>query len=148
MDLNQKRFANWYSPKILKLQDGTIVQANQNIGIWEIERKSKTLYWHFNPKNAKPIANYDKLNVKTIEQAKSPLNLKYALALLFSKDVGVEFSRSKIPFSAIACFTDHCDFDTEENLIKQREFFKKYNIKVTKGFFLNHFFKTKRYCFG
>ena len=46
-----------------------------------------------------------------------------------------------MPFAAIVCFTDHCDFDTLSLLQQQRNFFKKNNIKITKGFFLNHFSK-------
>ena len=65
------------------------------------------------------------------------------IALLFSKKSGVEFSRSKIPFSAVACFTDHCDFDTLQNLKIQRELFKTCNIKITKGFFLNNYSKRE-----
>jgi hypothetical protein len=64
-----------------------------------------------------------------------------ALELLFPKQSAIEVSRSIVPFSAIACFTDHCDFDTLENLQQQRLFFKKHQIKVTKGFFLKHFSK-------
>jgi len=52
-------------------------------------------------------------------------------------------SRSKIPFAATACFTDHCDFDTAANLARQREFFKSKKITITKGFFLNHFSKRE-----
>ena len=44
-------------------------------------------------------------------------------------------------FSAIICFTDHCDFDTAENLKIQLYFFNENHIKITKGFFLNHFSK-------
>jgi hypothetical protein len=61
--------------------------------------------------------------------------------LLFSKIGALELSRSVLPFSAIACFTDHCDFDTLANLKLQRQLFEQTNIKVTKGFFLNHFSK-------
>jgi hypothetical protein len=144
VDINQKRIANWYAPKLLKLANNQIVQANQNSGIWEVNtKKNNVLYWHFNPKNSKPIANYDRNNTKHIMQAVSQSNLDRPLALLCSNAFGIEVSRSKFPFSAIACFTDHCDFDTLNNLIQQRQFFKKHNIKVTKGFFLNHYSKRE-----
>jgi len=68
-------------------------------------------------------------------QSVSKCNFINPLALLFPLDEGIEISRSKIPFSAIACFTDHCDFDTLRNLKQQRQFFKTYNIRITKGFF-------------
>ena len=144
VDVKQKRIANWYSPKLLKLQNNLIVQSNQNLGIWEVNTENNTiLYWHFNPKYSKPIANYNKNNSKGIIQAVSQSNFDKPLSLLFSNDFGIEVSRSKFPFSAIACFTDHCDFDTLDNLILQRCFFKEHNIKVTKGFFLNHFSKRE-----
>jgi hypothetical protein len=61
--------------------------------------------------------------------------------LLFSKIGALELSRSALPFLAIACFTDHCDFDTLANLKLQRQLFEQTIIKVTKGFFLDHFSK-------
>lgn len=144
VDTHKRRLANWYSPKILKLENNTFVQANQNLGIWEVNTKSRNvLYWHFNPENANPISNYNKTNAKNIIQSDSQVKLNVPLAFLFSNDFGIEVSRSKFPFSAIACFTDHCDFDTVNNLIQQRQFFKKHKIKVTKGFFLNHYSKRE-----
>lgn len=144
VDIKQKRMANWYAPKLIKLQNNQIVQPNQNLGIWEVNAKEKQiLYWHFNPVNAKPISNYNKDNSKGIIQAISKKPREIPLSFLFSNDFGVEISRSKFPFSAIACFTDHCDFDTLDNLTLQRQFFKEHNIKVTKGFFLNHFSKRE-----
>ncbi|WP_400078010.1 hypothetical protein [Winogradskyella sp. R77965] len=144
VDIKERRLANWFSPKLLKLKNNQIVQANQNIGIWEVNsQKKNVLYWHFNPKNANPIANYDSNNSKDIIQAVSEISFEKPLALLFPKNFGIEISRSKFAFSAIACFTDHCDFDTLNNLVEQRHFFKKHNIKITKGFFLNHYSKRK-----
>ena len=144
VDVKQRRLANWYSPKLLKLENNQIVQANQTVGIWEVNAKRKNvLFWHFNPNNANPISSYDKNNVKNIIQADSQIKFIKPLSLLFSNDHGIEVSRSKFPFSAIACFTDHCDFDTLNNLIQQRQFFKKHNIKITKGFFLNHYSKRE-----
>ncbi|WCO02544.1 polysaccharide deacetylase family protein [Psychroserpens ponticola] len=144
VDINQRRISNWYSPKLLKLENNQIVQSNQNIGIWDVNTNRKNiLLWHFNPDNANPISSYDKSNSKNITQAVSKVNLDEPLSFLFSNHFGIEVSRSKFPFSAIACFTDHCDFDTLNNLIEQRHFFKEHNIKVTKGFFLNHYSKRK-----
>ena len=47
-----------------------------------------------------------------------------------------ELSFSKIPFKGVVIFTDHCDFDSDILLRRQREFFEKHAIKSTKGFFL------------
>lgn len=143
VDLSQDRIANDFSPKIIILQNGSYVQANINFGIWEINKKQPNmLLWKFNPEFAAPLTRYsNELNTKKIVSANSQLVLKDNLALLFTRINPIEVSRSKIPFSAIACFTDHCDFDTLENLKIQREFFKEIDLKITKGFFLNHFSK-------
>lgn len=143
VNCNSDRIANEFCPKIIKLKDGTLVQGNRNIGIWEVNKKQKkVLLWRFNPQYASSLTNYIKdQNEVTIQSANQNFNWKQNLAILFSKKNAIEFSRSKIPFTAIACFTDHCDFDTSENLKIQRAFFKQNNIKITKGFFLNHFSK-------
>jgi hypothetical protein len=143
VNCNSDRIANEFCPKIIKLKDGTLVQGNRNIGIWEVNKKQKKiLLWRFNPEYASSLTNYIKdQNEVTIQSANQNFNWKQNLAILFSKKNAIEFSRSKIPFTAIACFTDHCDFDTSENLSIQRAFFKQNNIKITKGFFLNHFSK-------
>jgi hypothetical protein len=140
---DEDRIANQFSPKIIRLKNGQNVQANITNGIWEINKKESTiLYWKFNPENAAPLTTYSgNDNKKIIANASQDFVFKEIPSLLFPINNGIEFSRSKIPFSAVACFTDHCDFDTPENLIIQREFFKKVNVKTTKGFFLNHFSK-------
>jgi hypothetical protein len=143
VDCNSDRIANEFCPKIIKLKDGTLIQANRNIGIWEVNKnQKKVLLWRFNPEYASSLTNYIKdQNEVTIQSANQNFNWNENLAILFSKKNAIEFSRSRIPFTAIACFTDHCDFDTLENLKIQRAFFKRNNIKITKGFFLNHFSK-------
>lgn len=142
-DAEQSKVIVEFSPKIIKLSSGFLVQANITMGIWEFDAKKPTkLFWKFNTEYSKPITVYSGVtNTKTYIQANSYLHFPVQPALLFTDRGAIEISKSKIPFSAITCFTDHCDFDTEENLIAQREFFKKKNIKVTKGFFLNHFSK-------
>lgn len=142
-DVNSDRIANEYTPKIIKLEDGTYVQANINQGIWEVHKKNPyKLIWKFNPEFSKPVTEYvGPTAQKRIYQANSKSVFLENPTLLFSKNGALEISRSKIPFSAIACFTDHCDFDTLDNLKLQRQLFSETNIKVTKGFFLNHFSK-------
>jgi len=129
------------STKLIRLSNGRFLQPSQNIGIWEVDPKTpKTLLWHFKPNLSEPIVNYTgQENFRRIKQATATVTTEVPLLLLISPTAGLEVSRSKIPFSAIACFTDHCDFDTLENLILQRQFFKKHQIKITKGFFLNQF---------
>ncbi|MGL2994921.1 hypothetical protein [Flavobacterium sp. TSSA_36] len=136
--------ANPFCPKIIKLSDGTLVQANIVEGIWEVHPKKNQsiVWWRFHPQHANPITRYTKPgNDRILTQASVDFSSLPSLSLLFSRQNAIEFSRSKLPFSAIVCFTDHCDFDTAENLVLQRRFFKENGIKVTKGFFLNHFSK-------
>lgn len=140
--LDKTYTSNPYCPKILITENGEYIQPNINIGIWEIDAKRPyELIWKFNPYYSTPIINYDKQNLKEISLS-NYLNTKN-VCLLFSKQNALEVSRSQIPFSAIACFTDHCDFDTLENLRILRPFFKRHNIKTTKGFFLNHYSKRE-----
>ena len=140
---NADRIANEYSPKIMQLSNGVIIQANITTGIWEINEKNrKVLLWRFNPEMASTIAHYSgSNNEKVFVRANQKIDFKENPALLFTTKQAIEISRSKIPFSAITVFTDHCDFDTAENVSLQRAFFKENTIKISKGFFLNHFSK-------
>lgn len=144
-DLSQTRISNWYSPKVLKLENGLIVQANQQNGVWSVDGgRPEILVWTSSPKESGPLADYQGSgNKKTIRYAKQPRDLTSKPALLSSWKYGVEISRSKVPFSGIVCFTDHCDFDTLENLKVQRAFFKKHGVVTTKGFFLDHYSKRE-----
>jgi hypothetical protein len=128
------------SPLLIQLSSGNYVQATRHMGFWTINPKTpKILVWEFNSKYATPFTQYEPPhNLKQIKNCISELKLD-TIGLLFSPHGGLEVSRSKIPFSGVICFTDHCDFDTVANLKTQRAFFKKYGIKVTKGFFLNNF---------
>ncbi|HEY6142797.1 MAG TPA: hypothetical protein VIV55_05110 [Flavobacterium sp.] len=131
-----------FVPKILKLSDGFFVQPNSMIGVWEYSKKyNNKIIWRLNHPDVAVVAKYQGAsNKKNYCQTESQ-KITEPIALLFSKVGAVEFSRSKIPFSAVACFTDHCDFDTPENLKLQRNLLKETGVKVTKGFFLNHFSK-------
>ena len=143
VDLSHDRIATSFSPKIIKLENLNYIQANTNIGIWEVSKSNPyVLLWRFNPEFSSPITKYSNPNnSKIIESANSEYDFYQNLELLFSNKNALEISRSKIPFSAIACFTDHCDFDTLNNLKAQRLFFKELKIKISKGFFINHFSK-------
>lgn len=144
VDCKKDRVATEFSPKIIKLSNNILVQSNTTNGIWEVKKSQpKSLFWKFNPENAYPIVNYvGSKNEKKIIQAENKINWNVKLELLFPK-TAIEISRSPFPFSAIVCFTDHCDFDTIANLKTQREFLKEHSIKVTKGYFLNHFSKRE-----
>ncbi len=142
---NRDRIAGPFTPKIIKLSNGTFVQPNVNLGFWEVQKKNpKVLLWRFNPPHASPLTVYSgKHNERVVAEANPIVTFSTPLELLFTTKTSIEFSRSPKPFAAIACFTDHCDFDTLDNLKQQRAFFKTNKIKVTKGFFLNHFSKRE-----
>ncbi len=144
VDLKYDRIATEFSSKIIKLSNQKFVQANISNGIWEVEKRNPNiLLWKFNPENSKVITNYEgEKNRKSLSSTIQKSLFKAIPSLLFT-DKPLEFSRSKIPFSAIAIFTDHCDFDTLENLQIQRAFFKEKGIRITKGFFLSNFSKRK-----
>lgn len=128
------------SPLLLQLASGSYVQATRHVGFWSIDSKRpQILIWEFNSQYATPYTQYEPPNnLKHIKNCISESE-QDTIGLLFSSHGGIEVSRSKIPFSAVLCFTDHCDFDTLTNLKTQRAFFKLHDIKVTKGFFLNNF---------
>lgn len=142
---NKDCIANEFTPKIITLNPDFYVQANINAGIWEVKKENpKVLFWRFNPIHSAPITIYSgSQSEKIIASANREFEYFELPTLLFSLTNGIEFSRSINPFSAIVCFTDHCDFDTLESIKLQRAFFKSNGIKVTKGFFLNHFSKRK-----
>jgi hypothetical protein len=143
VDTKQNRIAGEWVPKIIQLENGYYVQPNQNKGYWEIHKnKPNVLLWRFHPAFSNPLTVYTgSKNERVLAEAHTVLPEDCSLSLLFSKQNAIEFSRSPEPFLPIVCFTDHCDFDTLESLKIQREFFKQHQIKVTKGFFLNHFSK-------
>lgn len=142
VDLSKNRIANSFCPKIVQLDQNVFVQANTTAGIWEVNKQyPNQLIWRFNPSFSNGITQYKgKENAKAIDAANSVISFVETPTLLFTHQP-LEISRSKIPFSAIACFTDHCDYDTPENLEVQRVFFDQLSLKTTKGFFLNHYSK-------
>ena len=136
-------------PKIIKLSNGFFVQPNSTVGVWEFNKKYKNkISWKFNHPDASALSVYKQISKRKFTSHKIAIPTASQksiekLALLFSKEGAVEWSRSKIPFSAVACFTDHCDFDTLENLELQRNLLKDSCVKITKGFFLHHFSKRE-----
>ncbi len=133
--------SNNLSTKCIQLKDGYKILPSKNLGVWEYNSNKKNrLIWRLENKYISPILQFDNNDNKEFIDVFSfhkELNLK----LLITNQTVPEFSRSKIPFSSILCFTDHCDFDSLLLLQKQRKLFKDFGIKTTKGFFLNHFSK-------
>ena len=129
---------NSHSPKILVLEDGTHIVSSKNIGSWVI-KDSTTIEWVLKSPYLTPLFHYNQRGERIFR--KSFCTENYELGLLLTKQEVPEFSRSKLPFKPIICFTDHCDFDDYDKLSKQLEFFKENIITISKGFFLNHFSK-------
>lgn len=139
---NKSYLASELCPKILQLSNGLYIQANTVKGAWTISPDNTTLHWLFNQPYQYPYTQYaNSNNQKITKHHKYTINLSI-LKLLATKHP-LEFSRSKIGFTPVVCFTDHCDFDTRDNLKTIRTFFKKYHIKTTKGIFLNQFSKRE-----
>ena len=137
---NQDHILNEHCPKILVLEDHSYVMSSKNIGAWELI-DHKTIEWVLKSPELHPVFEYGQDNIRIFKTAFTPED--YNLTLLFSKDAVPEFSRSKIAFKPMVCFTDHCDFDNNELVKKQLEFFNQKGVKISKGFFLNHFSKRK-----
>jgi hypothetical protein len=139
---NKNFIATNLAPKILKLANGFYVEPSSTIGVWEYKKNyTNKILWRLNHPDASVITKYEGPEYKKTYQPVENQKIVESVALLFSKKGAIEFSRSRIPFSAVACFTDHCDYDTAENLQQQRYLLNESGVKITKGFFLNHFSK-------
>jgi hypothetical protein len=140
VNLNKTRFSNDLSPKILKFKNENYLLSNKYIGVWEINPKNRNiLKWHIHSSDLSPFFYFDAKGKRNWVDTPISFDESLVLKLFYGKTKPIEISRSKLPFSAVMIFTDHCDFDSDTLLVKQREFFKKHKIKVTKGFFLHHF---------
>ena len=131
---------NSHSPKIIIFENELHMFSSSNVGAWVIEDKRR-IKWILKSSVLTPVFQYAANARRIFETAFDIEN--YELEVLFTKQEVPEFSRSKIPFKPIICFTDHCDFDDDESLETQLSFFKEYGIKISKGFFLNHFSKRE-----
>ena len=140
VSLTKNRIANEYSPKILQLSNGLFIQAGNTLGCWEVEKNTKnTLNWHFHTPGLCPVFYFNP--ERSFYQPTILVSDVISFKLLFTKKSPVEWSRSLIPFSAILCLTDHCDFDSLQLLKRQREILKECNVRISKGIFLNHYSK-------
>jgi hypothetical protein len=127
------------SPKILKFSDGSYLMANRYIGTWLYDPEEPTqIEWIIFGKDVQPYFRYDKKHKREWLEVGGRLHEDLELQLIETENP-IELSFSKLSFKPVIIFTDHCDFDSDVLLKKQREFFKSKNIKVTKGFFLKKY---------
>ncbi|NVK53268.1 MAG: hypothetical protein HWD85_10065 [Flavobacteriaceae bacterium] len=131
--------ANVHSPKILKLESNDHVVPKRNLGCWQYQ-SSHHLRWFFWHPMLSPTMVYDSKDMRHFLKSKEFSDeTKIQNGLYFSQGKVQEWARTPNGFLPTICFTDHSDFDTIQNLKVQRDFFKKNNIKTTKGFFLYDF---------
>jgi hypothetical protein len=124
------------SPKILKFDDGSYLMANRYIGTWVYDpQKPLELEWVIVGKDVQPFFRYNDQHGRDWLEVGAEINEDIELTVYETREP-FEVSFSKIPFKPVVIFTDHCDFDSDVLLKKQREFFKEMNLKATKGFFL------------
>ncbi len=139
VDVSRRRLANFHSPKALMLKNGQKVVAGETTGLWEYDPKHpKRLTWIVADKWLSPMFRYDEKDKKHFVEPEFVPEEPMTFSLLFTKGQIPEFSRSRVPFSAILNFSDHCDFDSLELMELQRGLFKKCQIRVSKGAFLFH----------
>lgn len=139
---NKNRISNELSPKIIKFENENYLLANRYLGVWAIDPNNiRLLNWHIHSVDLSPFFYFDENGKRIWIDIPICFEEPLILKLYYGKTRPIEISRSKIPFSPVLIFTDHCDFDSDLLLQKQREFFKKHGIKVTKGFFLHHYSK-------
>jgi hypothetical protein len=127
------------SPKILKLSDNSYLMANKYFGTWVYDPKNPLiLEWEIVSKNVQPFFKYDDYHGRIWLEVGSEFKEEIELSIYETKDP-VEISFSKLSFKPVVIFTDHCDFDSDTLLRKQRFFLKKVGLKITKGFFLKKY---------
>ncbi|GAO28530.1 hypothetical protein [Geofilum rubicundum] len=142
VDASRQRMAHFHSPKALLLKNGHKVVAGETHGLWVFDPKHpKRLKWVMADSWLTPLFRYDEKDVMHFTQPDLILENPLTFTFLFTTGKIPEFSRSRIPFSAILNFSDHCDFDSLELMERQRALFKKCQVRISKGAFLFHFSK-------
>lgn len=139
VDVTRRRVANFHSPKALMLKNGEKVVAGETNGLWEFDPKQpKRLTWVIADKWLSPMFGYDEEDKKNFVNPGFVPEGPLTFTLLFTRGKIPEFSRSRLPFTAILNFSDHCDFDSLKLMELQRSLFKKCQVRVSKGAFLFH----------
>lgn len=132
--------ANSHSPKILQCQNGYKVVAQSVQGCWEYSIQEKKLKWYLIHPELTPVMVYDQEDRRVFLQNQIVRKgTTFVDGVLWTKGDVEEWARTPLGFVPIVCFTDHCDFDTHENLPIQRKFLGELGIRVTKGFFLYNY---------
>jgi hypothetical protein len=124
------------SPKIVQLSNNILVGATNVLGSWEFNpKKARNLKWFLVHYDLNPTFQFNGAFRDFNNSYLFSKGNKWEFGFVNSEKSLPEWSRSKIGFSAIAIFTDHCDYDTLVLLQKQRELLNNNSIVATKGLF-------------
>lgn len=138
VNAEQVRMAGSWSPKILELEGDWRMVAGETHGTWRYDpRQAQELTWILADPLQQPRLHYD-ANDHPLLSTCSPARNEWVCTFLFTRSAVPEFSRSRIPFSAILNISDHCDFDSPVLLERQRRFLRRLGLNITKGVFLFH----------
>ena len=125
------------SSRILKFDDGQKMMALSNFGAWEVFPQKQKLRWHLIHPDLTPSFTYDEADKRIWHREFSlPEGTQNELNFFCTYSKVPEWARTPMGFLPTVCFTDHCDFDTPELLLSQREILKECGIRITKGIFL------------
>jgi hypothetical protein len=133
---NRIHIASPLCPKILRFADGTYLMANTCLGSWVYDPSNpRELRWVLLGREVQPFFIFTQDGTRSWLESGGKIPAGKVFRLLKTGQP-VEPSFSRIPFSPVVVFTDHCDFDSDRLLVRQRELFDKHGIRVTKGVFL------------
>ncbi|MCE2834480.1 MAG: hypothetical protein ACK5VH_05620 [bacterium] len=124
------------SPKIMKFRDGSCLMASRCIGTWVYDpMHPRQLRWIIYGGAVQPFFRYDDQSMRHWLETGGACP-KEMLIRLIHTNKPIELSISRLSFKPVLIFTDHCDFDSDILLRKQRTCFSSRGIRVTKRVFL------------
>jgi hypothetical protein len=135
----RKFVSSMLSPKIMKLESGTYLMANTMAGTWFYDpAEPLRLRWILFGGDVQPCFRYDQRLFRRWIDVGAELEQELTVRLI-ETDRPFEVSFSKLPFRPVLIFTDHCDFDFDGLLPKQRMRLKEWGIRITKGVYIRKY---------
>ena len=136
---DRPHISSMLSPKIMRFADGTYLMANRCWGTWLYEpERPLELRWILLGKEVQPFFLYEADSKRDWVEVGCELDSDMDFKLIRTERP-IEVSFSRIPFSPVMVFTDHCDFDSDVLLTAQRDLFKRAGVRVTKGVFIRKY---------